>query len=156
MRQTQRQPISLTEPVHMKASICEHRQIISRLRGNDASRARREIKMHVTNTARCADLDLSVSRPTIGTQIGNHRNPVDCSAFWYHRSTRLGDAGYRYTHRHLSNATVAVEFNGEGRKLIYVVLTSHERRRAYTSRTRFHPCKGRYFRRRRRDIEKVH
>jgi len=54
--ETQRQPIPITDPERMRASIGEHRKIIAALRDNDAERARVEMKAHVRNTARCAGL----------------------------------------------------------------------------------------------------
>jgi GntR family transcriptional repressor for pyruvate dehydrogenase complex len=55
--ETQRQPIPITEPARMQASIAEHRKIISALRDNAPSRAREEMETHVRNTARCAGLN---------------------------------------------------------------------------------------------------
>ena len=57
LTETQRQPIPITEPARMKASISEHRRIIAALRDNDAARARQEMENHVLNTARCAGLN---------------------------------------------------------------------------------------------------
>jgi len=57
LTETQRQPIPITEPARMKASIAEHRKIIAALRDNDPVRARQEMESHVLNTARCAGLN---------------------------------------------------------------------------------------------------
>lgn len=57
LTETQRQPIPITEPARMQASIAEHRRIISALRDNDPARARLEMETHVLNTARCAGLN---------------------------------------------------------------------------------------------------
>ncbi|OCJ12826.1 GntR family transcriptional regulator [Rhizobium sp. AC44/96] len=57
LTETQRQPIPITEPARMQASIAEHRRIISALRDNDPERARKEMETHVLNTARCAGLN---------------------------------------------------------------------------------------------------
>jgi GntR family transcriptional repressor for pyruvate dehydrogenase complex len=57
LTETQRQPIPMTEPARMQASIAEHRRIIAALRLNDAQLARHEMETHVRNTARCAGLN---------------------------------------------------------------------------------------------------
>ncbi|WP_160006083.1 FadR/GntR family transcriptional regulator [Rhizobium sp. 18055] len=57
LTETQRQPIPITEPARMQASIAEHRRIIAALRDNDQTRARHEMETHVANTARCAGLN---------------------------------------------------------------------------------------------------
>jgi GntR family transcriptional repressor for pyruvate dehydrogenase complex len=57
LTETQRQPIPITEPARMQASIAEHRRIIAALSDNDAARARLEMETHVLNTARCAGLN---------------------------------------------------------------------------------------------------
>jgi GntR family transcriptional repressor for pyruvate dehydrogenase complex len=57
LTETQRQPIPITEPARMQASIAEHRRIIAALRDNDPTRARHEMETHVSNTARCAGLN---------------------------------------------------------------------------------------------------
>jgi GntR family transcriptional regulator, transcriptional repressor for pyruvate dehydrogenase complex len=57
LTETQRQPIPITEPARMQASIAEHRRIIAALRDNDGARARLEMETHVLNTARCAGLN---------------------------------------------------------------------------------------------------
>jgi GntR family transcriptional repressor for pyruvate dehydrogenase complex len=54
--ETQRQPIPLTDPQRMKASIAEHRRIIAALAVNDGLGARREMETHIRNTAQCAGL----------------------------------------------------------------------------------------------------
>jgi GntR family transcriptional repressor for pyruvate dehydrogenase complex len=56
LTETQRQPIPITEPSRMKASVAEHRAIIEALRSNDVDRARLAMEAHVRNTARCAGL----------------------------------------------------------------------------------------------------
>ncbi len=56
LTETQRQPIPITDPERMKASIAEHRRITAALRDNDGPRARREMETHIRNTARCAGL----------------------------------------------------------------------------------------------------
>lgn len=55
--ETQRQPIPITDPDRMRASIAEHRRIIVALKANDAASARREMELHIRNTARCAGLE---------------------------------------------------------------------------------------------------
>ncbi len=55
------QPIPITEPARMRASIGEHRRIIAALRLRDAVQATFEMQRHILNTARCAGVDLSVS-----------------------------------------------------------------------------------------------
>jgi GntR family transcriptional regulator, transcriptional repressor for pyruvate dehydrogenase complex len=55
---TQIQPIPITEPERMKASISEHRGIVTAFRARDAERAIREMKAHILNTARCAGIRL--------------------------------------------------------------------------------------------------
>jgi GntR family transcriptional repressor for pyruvate dehydrogenase complex len=57
---TQIQPIPITQPERMKASIGEHRRIIIALRGRDAEGATREMKAHIANTARCAGITMLV------------------------------------------------------------------------------------------------
>ncbi len=54
---TQRQPIPITDPARMSASIAEHRRIIAALRANDPAGARLEMETHIRNTARCAGLE---------------------------------------------------------------------------------------------------
>ena len=53
-------PITRTSP-RMRASIGEHRRIITALRLRDAVQATFEMQRHILNTARCAGVDLSVS-----------------------------------------------------------------------------------------------
>lgn len=55
--ETQRQPIPITDPDRMRESIAEHRRIIAALKSNDAASARREMELHIRNTARCAGLE---------------------------------------------------------------------------------------------------
>ena len=55
--ETQRQPIPITDPERMRDSIAEHRRIIAALKANDATAARREMEIHIRNTARCAGLE---------------------------------------------------------------------------------------------------
>lgn len=57
LTETQRQPIPITDPARMKASISEHRRIIAALRDNNPSQAREEMESHIRNTARCAGLE---------------------------------------------------------------------------------------------------
>lgn len=56
LTETQRQPIPITEPSRMQASVAEHRDIIEALRANDSERSRIAMETHVRNTARCAGL----------------------------------------------------------------------------------------------------
>lgn len=51
---TQIQPIPITEPDRMKASIGEHRLIVATFRRRDADAAVRAMRNHILNTARCA------------------------------------------------------------------------------------------------------
>lgn len=55
--ETQRQPIPITDPARMSASVAEHRRIIVALRSNDPTAARLEMEAHIRNTARCAGLE---------------------------------------------------------------------------------------------------
>ncbi|OJF94948.1 FadR/GntR family transcriptional regulator [Pararhizobium antarcticum] len=57
LTETQRQPIPITDPARMSASIGEHRRIIAALRVNDPALARLEMETHIRNTARCAGLE---------------------------------------------------------------------------------------------------
>ncbi|QPC91988.1 FadR/GntR family transcriptional regulator [Mesorhizobium sp. INR15] len=59
LTQTQIQPIPITEPARMKASIAEHRRIIRALRMRDAGKATQEMQGHIRNTARCAGILLA-------------------------------------------------------------------------------------------------
>lgn len=52
--ETQRQPIPITDPVRMQASVGEHRRLIAALECGDAEAARRAMADHVANTAACA------------------------------------------------------------------------------------------------------
>jgi len=54
--ETQRQPIPITDPERMRASIAEHRGIIKALSDGDANAARTDMQTHIRNTARCAGL----------------------------------------------------------------------------------------------------
>ena len=56
LTETQRQPIPITDPERMRASIAEHRRIIAALRANDSATSRLEMETHIRNTARCAGL----------------------------------------------------------------------------------------------------
>ena len=60
LTETQMQPIPITEPARMQASIGEHRRIIAALRLRDAVQATFEMQRHILNTARCAGVDLGV------------------------------------------------------------------------------------------------
>ncbi len=55
---TQIQPIPITEPSRMRASIAEHRRIIDALRRREAEAAARAMESHIRKTARCAGIDL--------------------------------------------------------------------------------------------------
>jgi GntR family transcriptional repressor for pyruvate dehydrogenase complex len=57
LTETQRQPIPITDPARMSASIAEHRRIIAALRSNNPADARVEMEAHIRNTARCAGLE---------------------------------------------------------------------------------------------------
>lgn len=57
LTETQRQPIPITDPARMRASIAEHRRIIAALRANDPTLSRQEMEGHIRNTARCAGLE---------------------------------------------------------------------------------------------------
>jgi len=57
LTETQRQPIPITDPARMKASISEHRSIIAALRANDPAGSRTAMETHIRNTARCAGLE---------------------------------------------------------------------------------------------------
>ena len=59
LTETQIQPIPITEPARMRASIAEHRRIIRALRNRDAAKAAREMQNHITNTARCAGISIA-------------------------------------------------------------------------------------------------
>ena len=53
---TQIQPIPITAPERMKASISEHRRIVIAFRNRDAEGATREMRGHILNTATCAGI----------------------------------------------------------------------------------------------------
>jgi GntR family transcriptional repressor for pyruvate dehydrogenase complex len=55
---TQIQPIPITAPERMKASISEHRRIVIAFRNRDAEGATREMRGHILNTASCAGIRL--------------------------------------------------------------------------------------------------
>lgn len=55
--ETQRQPIPMTDPERMKASIAEHRRIIAALAANNGPGAKQEMETHIRNTAQCAGLE---------------------------------------------------------------------------------------------------
>jgi GntR family transcriptional repressor for pyruvate dehydrogenase complex len=57
--ETQRQPIPITDPQRMKASLGEHRAIVDAFRARDPDAARDAMASHVANTAACAGFDLS-------------------------------------------------------------------------------------------------
>jgi len=57
LTETQRQPIPITDPARMKASISEHRSIIAALRANDPARSKAKMETHIRNTARCVGLE---------------------------------------------------------------------------------------------------
>lgn len=58
LTETQRQPIPITEPERMAASIAEHRKVIDAFRRRDGAAARLAMEEHISNTARCAGLAL--------------------------------------------------------------------------------------------------
>ncbi|MCZ8548322.1 FCD domain-containing protein [Mesorhizobium qingshengii] len=59
LTETQMQPIPITEPARMQASIAEHRRIIKALRARDAANATHEMQNHILNTARCAGISIA-------------------------------------------------------------------------------------------------
>jgi GntR family transcriptional repressor for pyruvate dehydrogenase complex len=59
--ETQRQPIPITDPKRMEASVSEHRRLIAALAKGDARGARRAMSEHVANTAACAGYDISAA-----------------------------------------------------------------------------------------------
>ncbi|MGV8951364.1 MAG: FCD domain-containing protein, partial [Cypionkella sp.] len=58
LTETQRQPIPRTNPLRMRASVAEHRQIIAALTARDGKLARNAMQRHITNTAECAGIIL--------------------------------------------------------------------------------------------------
>ena len=56
--ETQRHPITVTEPARMRASVSEHRAIIGELRAGRPGDAREAMHAHIRNTASCAGLVL--------------------------------------------------------------------------------------------------
>ncbi|MGX8009498.1 FCD domain-containing protein [Mesorhizobium sp. ORM8.1] len=61
LTETQIQPIPITEPARMRASIAEHRRVTDAPRMRDAAKATREMQNHIRNTARCAGISLTSS-----------------------------------------------------------------------------------------------
>ena len=59
LTETQIQPIPITEPARMRASIAEHRCIIDALRMRDAGKSSQEMQNHIRNTARCAGISIA-------------------------------------------------------------------------------------------------
>ena len=59
LTETQIQPIPITEPARMRASITEHRRIVKALRMRNAAKATREMQNHIRNTARCAGISIA-------------------------------------------------------------------------------------------------
>ncbi|CTQ43740.1 Pyruvate dehydrogenase complex repressor [Roseibium aggregatum] len=58
LTETQRQPIPITDPLRMRASLAEHRVIVAELRKGDAEAARTAMRSHVANTALCAGFEI--------------------------------------------------------------------------------------------------
>ena len=58
LTETQRQPIPITDPDRMRASLAEHRQLIDALRHGRAVDARAAMRAHIANTAACAGFTL--------------------------------------------------------------------------------------------------
>jgi GntR family transcriptional repressor for pyruvate dehydrogenase complex len=58
LAETQRQPIPRTNLSRMRASIAEHREIITALEIGDGNAARIAMRRHITNTADCAGIIL--------------------------------------------------------------------------------------------------
>lgn len=58
MYETQRQPIPMTAPGRMRASIGEHREIISAIIAGDGTTAERAMDKHIRNTAACVGIIL--------------------------------------------------------------------------------------------------
>lgn len=59
LTESQRQPIPNTEAARMAQSIAEHRDILNALRQGDADMACTAMRTHISNTARCAGVELS-------------------------------------------------------------------------------------------------
>ena len=56
LTETQRQPIPITDPARMQASVTEHRTIVAALRAGDREASRQAMRRHVANTAECAGI----------------------------------------------------------------------------------------------------
>ena len=56
--ETQRQPIPITDPARMRASLSEHRAIVAALETGNAEASRSAMRQHVANTASCAGFDI--------------------------------------------------------------------------------------------------
>ncbi|WP_420340669.1 FadR/GntR family transcriptional regulator [Roseibium sp.] len=56
--ETQRQPIPITDPARMRASLLEHRAIVAALETGNAEASRSAMRRHVANTASCAGFDI--------------------------------------------------------------------------------------------------
>ncbi|QDG76322.1 FadR/GntR family transcriptional regulator [Labrenzia sp. PHM005] len=56
--ETQRQPIPITDPARMRASLSEHRAIVEALGSEDAEASRAAMRKHIANTASCAGFDI--------------------------------------------------------------------------------------------------
>ena len=59
LTETQRQPIPRTNPTRMRASLCEHRQIIAAIARADGNAAQKAMMDHVRNTAACAGVEIA-------------------------------------------------------------------------------------------------
>lgn len=59
LTETQRQPIPRTNPDRMRASLREHREIITALTRRDGPLACEAMQRHIANTAACADIHLT-------------------------------------------------------------------------------------------------
>ena len=58
LTESQRQPIPNTEAGRMAQSMAEHREILNGLRLGDAEMACKAMRTHISNTARCAGIEL--------------------------------------------------------------------------------------------------
>ncbi|WP_147115285.1 FadR/GntR family transcriptional regulator, partial [Tateyamaria sp. syn59] len=63
LTETQRRPIPNTETARMRASIEEHRAILTALKRADAEAAAAAMRTHISNTAACAGIRLDLSVP---------------------------------------------------------------------------------------------
>lgn len=60
LSETQRQPIPRTNPRRMRASVAEHREIITALSRGDGPSGCAAMRRHIANTAACADISLDL------------------------------------------------------------------------------------------------